>query len=65
MHSYAKAPACTVSGLVVTDVQTGKQVSGVDVAKQWFKPIPEEVRRSSTHAELSLLTTVTLVTTVT
>jgi hypothetical protein len=29
--------------LVVTDVQSGKQVTGVDVARQWFKPIPDEV----------------------
>lgn len=33
----------TVSGVVVTNCKTGQQAAGVDVAKQWFKPIPEGV----------------------
>lgn len=43
MKSYETSPAVTVSGVVVTNVRTGCQHVGVDVAKQWFKPIPEHV----------------------
>jgi hypothetical protein len=49
LKSYETAPACTVSGVVVTDVATGRQVEGVDVARQWFKPIPEEVSKPTWH----------------
>lgn len=45
MHSYTDInPAITCSALVLTDTSTGKQVSGTDVAKQYFQPpIPAEV----------------------
>ena len=45
LKSYETAPACTVSSVVITDLATGTQVDGVDIARQWFKPIPTEVRR--------------------
>ena len=43
MKSYVDRPACTVTAVVVTHVQSGQRVSGVDIAKQWFKPVPAEV----------------------
>jgi len=41
--SYQHYPAETVSAVVVTSTVTGAQVSGVDMAKTFFKPIPEDV----------------------
>ena len=29
--------------MVVTDTATGKKVEGVDIAKQYFNPVPENV----------------------
>jgi septum formation protein len=43
LKSYETAPAVTVSSVVVTHAATGTQREGVDVARQWFRPIPEEV----------------------
>ena len=43
LASYESEPACTVTAVVVTNAQTGEQVSGVDIARQWFKPIPGDV----------------------
>ncbi|EDQ92996.1 uncharacterized protein MONBRDRAFT_13421, partial [Monosiga brevicollis MX1] len=43
LKSYETAPACTVSSVVITDLATGTQVDGVDIARQWFKPIPTEI----------------------
>lgn len=43
LRSYETAPAVTVTAVVVTHTLTGASVEGVDVAKQWFKPIPEAV----------------------
>lgn len=36
-------PAETVSALVVTNTENGKQTKGVDIAKIYFDPIPSEV----------------------
>ncbi len=42
LKSYETEPACTVTAVVVTNTASGKQVSGVDVAKQWFHAIPDD-----------------------
>jgi septum formation protein len=36
-------PAETVSAVVVCNLETGEQAEGVDIAKTYFKPIPESV----------------------
>jgi septum formation protein len=36
-------PAETVSAVVVFNTQTGKRFDGVDIAKTYFSPIPEEI----------------------
>lgn len=43
LNSYQQEPATTVSAIVVTNTVTKKQVSGVDIAKQWFLPIPTDI----------------------
>lgn len=43
LTSYAEYPAETVTAVVVTDTKTGKQLEGVDIAKMYFKPIPEDI----------------------
>jgi len=42
IRCYATHPMETVSSIVVVDTQTGKRAEGVDIAKVYFKPIPEE-----------------------
>jgi len=41
-YSNGKNPE-TVSALVVTNTENGKQAEGVDIVKVYFKPLPEEV----------------------
>lgn len=41
MHCYNAHPALTVTAVVVTNCETGEQVSGVDVVKVEFHTIPE------------------------
>ncbi|KAI9104760.1 inosine triphosphate pyrophosphatase-like protein [Phlyctochytrium arcticum] len=43
LRSYASQPAETHSAIVITNIRTGKQVSGVDVARQYFQSIPEHI----------------------
>lgn len=43
LKSYETEPACTVCGVVVTHMGTGRQATGVDVARQHFRPIPDDV----------------------
>lgn len=43
MKSYENTPAETHSALVLVDVKTKKRVQGVHVARQFFKPISEDV----------------------
>ena len=43
LKSYETEPACTVTAVVVSNSTTGKRVFGVDVARQWFTAIPEDV----------------------
>jgi septum formation protein len=43
LKSYASGPAHTVSAVVVTNMKTGQEYSGVDLAQQWFRPIPDSV----------------------
>lgn len=43
LESYAMYPAQTNTAVVVTNTVTGKRAEGVDIAKAYFKPIPEAV----------------------
>ncbi|MCX6744329.1 MAG: Maf family protein [Candidatus Parcubacteria bacterium] len=43
LESYKFYSAETISSIVVTNTQTGKQVSGIDLAKIYFKPLPKQV----------------------
>jgi septum formation protein len=43
LRGYAEGPAETVTAVVVTHTATGVRQQGVDVAKVWFRRIPEEV----------------------
>lgn len=43
LKSYSEHPAETVTGIVVTNTATNKQVEGIDNAKMYFKPLPDEV----------------------
>jgi septum formation protein len=36
-------PAETVSAIVVTNTENGKYLDGVDIAKVFFKPVPDEI----------------------
>lgn len=41
LHRYADHPAITYTGIVITNTKTKNQVVAVDIAKVYFKPIPE------------------------
>lgn len=43
IRSYGKYPMETVSAVVVTNTATGKRAEGIDVARIFFHPIPENV----------------------
>ncbi|KAJ3097199.1 hypothetical protein HDU97_005084 [Phlyctochytrium planicorne] len=43
LKSYSLAPAETRGAMVVINLKTKKRAEGIDVAKQYFKPIPESV----------------------
>jgi len=43
LTSYTLDPAETVTAVVVVNSSNGKRAEGVDAARVWFKPIPEEV----------------------
>ncbi|MDO8600118.1 MAG: Maf family nucleotide pyrophosphatase [bacterium] len=43
LRSFHESPQETVGGVVVTNTKTRKQFDGVDVAKIWFRRIPDEV----------------------
>ncbi|KKS38785.1 MAG: septum formation protein Maf [Candidatus Sungbacteria bacterium RIFCSPLOWO2_12_FULL_41_11] len=43
LTSYTRYPAETVTAVVVINTSNGKRVEGVDIARVWFKPIPEEL----------------------
>jgi len=43
LRSYAEAPAETVTAVVVTNTATGVRRQGVDLARVWFRRIPEAV----------------------
>lgn len=43
LHGYAQYPMETISSVVVTETATNKRVEGIDIAKVYFKPIPDEV----------------------
>lgn len=43
LNSYATAPATTVSSIVVIDVESRLQWSGVDEAEVYFRKLPEDV----------------------
>lgn len=42
IRGYNTHPMETFSSVVVTNIETGKQVGGVDIARVYFKEIPEE-----------------------
>eukprot|EP00048_Salpingoeca_helianthica_P004104 m.73762 g.73762 ORF g.73762 m.73762 type:complete len:285 (-) comp13050_c0_seq3:21-875(-) len=43
LQSYTRAPAQTVSSVVVTNARTRKQVHATDIAEQWFHAVPADV----------------------
>ena len=43
LASYSVKPAETVTAVVATNTANQKRVNGVDIARVWFKKIPEEV----------------------
>ncbi len=43
LESYSTYPAETVTAVAVTNTETGRQESVIDVAKAYFKPLPEHV----------------------
>lgn len=43
LHEYASHPAEVISSVVVHNTTTGVRVEGVDIAKVYFHPIPENV----------------------
>lgn len=43
LHGYSTYPAETVTAVVVVNTKTGKRNEGVDVAKVWFRSIPNDV----------------------
>lgn len=43
LRGYGTHPAETVGAVVVINTETKTRAQGVDVAKVWFHPIPEEV----------------------
>ena len=43
LSSYSSSPAETHSAVVVVNLKSGKRVQGVDVARQYFKHIPDHI----------------------
>ncbi|HYF28930.1 MAG TPA: Maf family protein [Candidatus Paceibacterota bacterium] len=43
LKSYADHPATTVTAVVVANTVTGRRAEGVDIARTYFKPIPDAV----------------------
>lgn len=43
IHYYSKYPMETVSSVVVTNTVTKRRAEGIDIARVYFKSIPEEV----------------------
>jgi septum formation protein len=43
IRCYAMHPMETISSVVVTNTETKKRAEGVDIARVYFKPIPENV----------------------
>lgn len=41
--SYSRAPASTVSGVMVTNLSTGFKKAAVDRTEVWFRPVPDHV----------------------
>ena len=46
IKSYAHFPAETWSGMAVKNIDTGKSALGVEISRQYFKPIPDIVIQS-------------------
>lgn len=42
LRMYARYPAETVTSVVIANTQTGERAEGVDRAKVWFRPFPDE-----------------------
>ena len=43
IDGYGRLPCSTVGSIVLTDIQSGKRVSGVDTASIHFDPIPQSI----------------------
>lgn len=43
LRSYGQYPAEIVNAVVVTNTQNGKRAQGIDMARVYFKKIPEEI----------------------
>ncbi len=43
LEFYSRYPAQVVTSVVIVSTDTGKRVSGTDIAEIWFRPIPKEV----------------------
>ncbi|MEI8055516.1 MAG: Maf family protein [bacterium] len=43
LHMYAQYPAESITAVTVTNTLNKKQESGIDIAKIWFHPIPENM----------------------
>ena len=43
IEGYGILPCKTVGSIVLTDLQTNKQVEGVDICTIYFDPIPNEI----------------------
>jgi len=43
LRSYKEYPAEIINAVVVTDTGSGKRAQGIDIAKAYFKEIPEEI----------------------
>lgn len=43
LKRYNDIPAKTVTGVAVTNTKTGERATGVDIAKVYFKDVPDEV----------------------
>lgn len=54
LKSYDRYPAQTNSAVVVTNTETGKQADGVDIAKTFFKPLPDDVITQAIESGLAM-----------
>ena len=52
LQTYGRHPAEIINAVVVTNTKNGKRRQGIDIAKVYFRPMPEEViKQFSRHPE--------------